>query len=323
MKSKIDLFLDSGAFSAWVKKETINIREYIHFVKENLQYLEVYANLDVIGDPKATLANQELMEEAGLHPLPCYHFGEDPRYLIHYLKSYDYIALGGMVGRSFSVLGPWLDDIFSNYICDKDGMPKVKVHGFGLTSLRLMLRYPWFSVDSTSWVITGRMGCIFVPRFVDGEYVYDVNSWKVAVSSRSPSKEERGKHLHTFSPLNKEAILAYIRGRGYSLGKSSFKTEDAKKYELKENERWFGKEFLGPVVDSKGIPKKDREGAIIEKMQREVEVIEKPGLCNDYKLRDEFNIQFFVDLEKEFKPWPWPFIMEASNSGFDLYGEDE
>src|SRR5262245_30767441 len=44
----IRLFLDSGAYSAWKKGETIDVRDYIKFVREAEPCLTVYANLDVI-----------------------------------------------------------------------------------------------------------------------------------------------------------------------------------------------------------------------------------------------------------------------------------
>ena len=107
----------------------------------------------MIGSPEGTWKNQMIMEKAGLKPLPCYHFGEDTKWLQRYIdKGYDYIALGGMVGRPRPALLQWLDTIWSDYLTDSKGMPIVKIHGFGMTSLRLMLRYPWYSVDSTSWV---------------------------------------------------------------------------------------------------------------------------------------------------------------------------
>lgn len=163
VKNKVELFLDSGAFSAWSKGASIDIQEYIEFIKQHEDVIEVYANLDVIGDAKATWKNQRIMERAGLHPLPIFHFGSPEHFLEKYVSAYNYIGLGGTVGIAAGGIDSYLDRIFSKYICDAKGVPKVKVHGFGLTSLRLMLRYPWYSVDSTSWVVAGRMGSIYMP----------------------------------------------------------------------------------------------------------------------------------------------------------------
>lgn len=296
---KVDLFLDSGAFSAFTQKVEINIFDYIEFIKEHEDCFTVYANLDVIGSPEGTWRNQKIMERAGLNPLPCFHYGEDPCWLERYLSAdYEYIALGGMVPISTPDLKVWLDHIYSKYLCDSKGMPKIKVHGFGLTSLSLMLRYPWFSVDSTSWVMTGRMGSVYIPKFKNGQYQYLQESYKVCVSTRSPSKGDAGKHITTFPPKVQQIMNNYIESKGYSLGESDFKME-SDSYQLKDNEKWNGKAPQG---------------------KREVEIILVNGLCNDYKLRDEINIHYFLDLEKAMPEWPWSFQvdMQKNMSGFSL-----
>jgi hypothetical protein len=287
---KVELFLDSGAFSAFTQGVTIDIQEYISFIKKHLDIISVYANLDVIGDAKGTLWNQKIMERAGLKPLPCFHYGEPLKYLDYYLSHYEYLALGGMVPIPNSELAGWLDNLFSSRICSSDGLPKVKVHGFGLTSLKLMLRYPWYSVDSTSWVVTGRLGSVYVPK----PWAHSLEEvWKVSVSNRSPNRAEAGTHLDSFPPNQRQAVLDYFKSKGYKLGKSKFKTE-SDDYKLKDGERWAGKAKDG---------------------KREVEVIIEAGLCNDYRFRDELNIIYFLDLEKAMPKWPWPFKLVGERRG--------
>jgi len=295
-KNKVDLFLDSGAFSAWTQKTEINIQEYIQFIKENEGVINVYANLDVIGDAKATWRNQQIMERAGLNPIPCYHYGEDEKWLKLYIDRYEYIALGGMVKVGTEMLMKWLDPLFSKYLIDEKGFPVCKIHGFGLTSLPLMLRYPWYSVDSTSWVVTGRMGSIYVPRYKVGKWIYDEQSWKVAVSNRSPNKKEAGQHIETIPPLQKKIILEYIHSKGYKLGVSEFKKVKCS-YELKENEKW--------------AEKKEKN-----QTERLLEIIKEPGISNKYQLRDEMNIIYFLDLEKSLPEWPWAFKKNESKKLF-------
>jgi len=296
--NKIHLFLDSGAFSAWTQGVEIDIHKYIDFIKEHLDILEVYSNLDVISSgnsisdkkkaAKKTLENQRIMEKEGLHPLPVFHIGEPFKYLNKYIEQYDYIALGGMVGTPKNTLIPWLDTCFSKYICDEKGIPKVKVHGFGLTSLPIMMRYPWFSVDSTSWVATSRFGAIYVPRYRNREWIYDENSWKIPVSNRSPKIKKEGDHISILSPKQREVILNYIHEKGYVLGTSRFE-EVPQSHEVEENEKWAERK------------PKDKN------RMRLLEIIEEPGLSNKYQLRDEMNIIYFQDLEKSMPEWPWPF----------------
>ena len=242
------IFLDSGAFSAFTKKIVIDIDEYITFIKKYEEYLEVYAVLDDITDPDITYKNQKYMESKGVNPLPCYHYGEDIKYLKRYLdEDYEYIALGGMVPISTGDLKKWLDSLFNNHLTDSKGVAKVKIHGFGLTSIGLMVRYPWHSVDSTSWVMTGRFGAVYVPVFRNGNYDYDTIPHKVTVSDKSPKRKDKGQHYSTYNSIIQKQIDSYFKLKGY-------------KYQ---------------------------------------------ELSEDYKKRDELNIIYFLDLEKNLPDKPF------------------
>jgi hypothetical protein len=141
--------------------EYIAYREaLIDFLLENKKKIDVYSNLDVINNPKLTRKNQKLMEKAGLNPIPVFHLGNDVKYLDRMIEKYDYIALGGLVPNPTSVLMPILDKLFKKHICDKDGVPKVKVHGFACTSFPLMQAFPWYSVDSATCRKLGNYGFI-------------------------------------------------------------------------------------------------------------------------------------------------------------------
>tara|TARA_R100001530_G_scaffold1886_1_gene3271 strand:- start:40827 stop:41615 length:789 start_codon:yes stop_codon:yes gene_type:complete len=215
-----DIFLDSGAFSAYKGKVVINIDEYIAFIKEEKNALAHYAVLDVIGDSVETYKNQKYMESKGLNPVPCFHFNEDEKWLEKYLDGdYDYIALGGMVPvDNHKILIPWLDKIWGDYLVKKDGMPKVKIHGFGIGAVDVMLRYPWYSTDSTTWVMTGRHGGVFVPAY-DGKtdsFVYNKTPWKLNVSDKSPSQKEKLQHYNTLPDDVKINIIRYFKEQNFT-----------------------------------------------------------------------------------------------------------
>jgi hypothetical protein len=151
MRKHYDVLIDSGAFSAANSNKEINIDEYCEFIKETGVYK--YAGLDVIGDAKATRDNTEYMiKKHGLKPIPTFHMGsriED----LDALLSYPYIALGGLVFSSG--IESHCDEVWA-YILRK--APRIKVHGFGLTTIDLMARYPWYSVDSSSFKSCKRFG---------------------------------------------------------------------------------------------------------------------------------------------------------------------
>lgn len=255
--------------------------------------INVYANLDVIGNPEATWRNQMIMEKEGLSPIPTYHYGENTKWLTRLLKKkYTYIALGGMVPISNKGLLYWLDEIWGNYLTDSKGLPVCKVHGFGMTSLSLMLRYPWFSVDSTTWVTAGRLGGFYMPYKKAGQWVYGINSWKISVSNKNPDRNSN-THYFGMSVLKKQIIDEYLDLKGYKIGVSEFKLEE-QTYILKENEKWAEKK---PVSKN---------------AKRTVEIIIEAGLSNTYQLRDEINIIYFLDLEKKMPSWPWQFQNEKN-----------
>ena len=207
---KLSLFLDSGAFSAFTKNVDINIDEYIEFIKKYEQHLDVYANLDVIKNAEATMVNQRYMESKGLHPLPVYHLGSDHSYLEHYSENYEYIGLGGMAGIDTPkpTIIAQLDELWMKYLANEDGTARVKVHGFACTGTELVKRYPWYSVDSTSWVLNGRFGSVFCP-------IGDLN--KITISDQSDTSKP--DHFKRFPEHDKQAIIEYFKnlGRGYTI----------------------------------------------------------------------------------------------------------
>lgn len=149
-----NVFLDSGAFTAYNSGKVIDIDEYIDFIKKHKPSL--YANLDVIGNAEETFKNQKYMESKGLKPIPVFHFNEDFKYLNEYAKKYDYIALGGVAQLKVkSKIHSWLKK------CFKIIPSTTKTHGFAVTSPELLKIYPFYSVDSTSWLSGGKFGMIF------------------------------------------------------------------------------------------------------------------------------------------------------------------
>jgi hypothetical protein len=281
-KRKPKVFVDSGAFTAMTRGKTISLDRYIRFLKRHKDQIDFYSVLDDINDPEKTLKNQKIMEDAGLKPIPCFHYGEDPKYLVQYLAQYDYVSIGGMVPITTTALRWWLDFIFANFICDSQGIPKTKIHAFGMTTLSLITRYPWFSVDSSRWLAIGRFGSIFIPKLRNGNYTYQENPIQVNLSARSKTTWEESIHIDRLPEEIRNSAIKYIEGHGFKLGKSELKSVP-NNYQLGENEVWINKET------------------------GEVEKIIEIGLSNDYKQRDSFNSIFFKELEKSIPEWPWPF----------------
>lgn len=204
------VFLDSGAFSAYTLGATIDLKGYCDYIKRNLDIIRVddgvvmASVLDGIGDPLQTYRNQLHMESLGVRPLPCFHAGEDERYLEHYIQNYDYITLGGMVGAGTDQLIKWLDRMWGEHLLDGSGKPRLKVHGFGVTSIPIMERYPWYSVDSSSWIQAAAFGSVFTAEH-----------GAIAVSSQSPSRHDWGQHVSTLTDIEREYVLGILEKDGF------------------------------------------------------------------------------------------------------------
>jgi len=328
MKRKVRIFLDSGAATlynkwartdkkaihmgsflkdrkyddfSWLKNsEYLEYRDqYIDMVKEHNKLINVYANLDIINNPEATWENQKYLEKKGLSPLPVFHFGEDPKWLEKYLaEGYDYIALGGMVPNSAPTLIPGLDRLWQAHLVDKSGMPKVRVHGFAATSILLMSRYPWYSVDSASWIKYSLYGIVLMPRNVQGVVRYDKGPQKISVSNRPAAQTEKGTHINTLNEKERATMIGYMESCGFHLGKTKDKIVSAD-YKCKK-----GVELEVGDTDEK---KKLFSGKRISQGKRVIQVIVEPGLCNKAILRDEFNALYYIGFQESLPKWPWRF----------------
>jgi hypothetical protein len=207
-KYKLDLFLDSGAFTAFTKGVDIRIEDYGAYVRNVQHRFTVCASLDMIGDAAKSYDNLKALESMGCKVAPVFHAREDVRWLVKYLdEGYDYILIGGMVPESTPWLRSWLDHLFTKYLSLPDGTARVMLHGFGLTDQELMFRYPFFSVDSTSW-LSGRFGgCSLMMTDGLGRPVLR----KIVFSDSSPLlKEKDSWHYQRLAPPLQQAVDAAL-----------------------------------------------------------------------------------------------------------------
>jgi len=234
------VFLDSGAFSAYSLGVELSVKEYVDYIARNWDIVRGEADcmmasvLDGIGDPHQTYRNQMEMEarfksDHGVNwrPLPCFHAGEDERYLEHYVANYDYITLGGMVGSSTKQLMTWLDRMFENYLIDGAGRAKIKVHGFGITAVPIMEAYPWYSCDSSSWIQSAAFGSIIMPGVSANNL-----AMPMSVSEKSPSRHVAGQHASTLSPLECDYVYQKLEENGFTYERLSTVYESRAAYNL-------------------------------------------------------------------------------------------
>ena len=214
------LFLDSGAFSVAHAGKTVDIDAYIEYINSNPD-IPIFVELDVIPYPvlnattakkcsEASWQNYLYMKErvtSPCHLLPLYHFGEPKEALTRILntevdgKLPDYIGIGGRHGVSTELQDRYFYEIFS--IIQKSDNPNVKVHAFGMTVIKLLEKFPFYSADSTTWLQLGINGNINTKS-------YGI----VNVSERSRFNKD---NIHSFPPDAKQAVITEIESYGYTL----------------------------------------------------------------------------------------------------------
>lgn len=157
------VLLDSGAFSVYraqvkgKKVKDINLNEYCQFIRDNMDILEGYFNLDVIGSPEKTRENLCLMEQQGLDPIPVFHMGSPLAELDRLVKDgYPVIGLGGTVGIPEQKRVEFLGMVFNRH-------PNQCFHGLGISSLSLLSTFPFFSCDSRTWIAGRSYGRLVFP----------------------------------------------------------------------------------------------------------------------------------------------------------------
>lgn len=171
---------DSGAFTAWTTGKTIDLDGLIGWCRRNTELHDGFAciSLDVIpgepgGDAAPTnreraaaaaesLENGDAMRAAGLKIMEVFHVYEPLDHLdtlIERRQPGEVIGLGGMVGRSVTLKQRFCDAAFARVREHSPWDDLIPVHGLGL-SVRghLAARYPWASIDSSSWLAPAKFG---------------------------------------------------------------------------------------------------------------------------------------------------------------------
>lgn len=285
------VLIDSGAYTIWnmarkgnAAAAKIGIPEYCKWLDDNKGLYNHYASFDVIGEGEATYKNWLLMRKMGYDPIPVYHASTDIKWLKKYLDAgAPYICMGAIAFMGVRYRLANFDNIWSNYLTDKAGIPTVKVHGFGLTAMNIMVRYPWYSVDSSSWAFIARHGGLFIARKVGGVFRFDLEHYKRNVSVRAPHKTSI-PHICVCGKVEDKLLREWLDFIETPYGKSALRP-------YKQGETLAANELIW---------KRKVHGKIVPM----VETIIEQGVINCQQMRNEANIKFFVLLGENQPKWP-------------------
>lgn len=243
---KCKLFIDSGAFSAWTKGKEIDVEEYINFINTNKEYLTVCASVDNIpGKPRsATVASVEEVAASAQKTwdnflymrskmedksklLYTFHCGEPWEFLERALSykdefgSLSYIAFGGLVGKTESIIKTFLEKAFQ--LVSKSDNPHIRIHAFGMTRLKFLEEYPFTSADSTSWLQVANYGNILI------------GSKTVCLSDRKLLSDD---HVLNKNEALKEDVIEIIEKYGTTIESLSTNSNERLLFNVKVTQEW-------------------------------------------------------------------------------------
>lgn len=161
----VDLFADSGAYSAYASGAVIDLDAYSAWLNRWGHLFTVASNLDVIGDPLASARNHRQLNADGHEVFPVFHLGEPFRLLEGMCESYKFVALGGLVPYLASGSGNsnraqimrWM--VRAHLIAKKTG---TVLHAFGCTGSLFLRDLPFYSADSSSYMFARKRCLIYL-----------------------------------------------------------------------------------------------------------------------------------------------------------------
>lgn len=299
------LMLDSGAFSVWNKGKEIDLDKYIAFCLKYVKEIDYIVALDVIpGKPsdKKSLTPASIecacqkgwdnyckMIKAGLPKekvMPVFHQNDSWKWLERFMEEkIPYFGISPANDCSPQIRKLWLDNCMK-YVCDEKGMPLAKFHGFGVGSLPLILRYPWFSCDSASWLRSAMYGSVFLPyKKIDGSWDYFRPPMKIFFSTHIQAYAFKNDLHYSFltEPIRRN-LNKYLEETGAVMGESTFRNEPLG-YKVKKGEE--------------SIYSKEKDHIVVEE-------IRIPGVINDFRWRAHVNKHYYEEVGHSV-PWPRPF----------------
>lgn len=154
--SGFNLLLDSGGFVARTKGVPIDVSKYARYINDNK--VQAAFELDTNSRSETEYNRKYLLNHTQARIIPVYHYSDfaakDYALLDEFVRDFEYISIGGVAGEG---LGTKNEKALYDFIFSRT-TDKVKVHGLGITALRILKRYPFYSVDSTSWLSAARFG---------------------------------------------------------------------------------------------------------------------------------------------------------------------
>lgn len=153
--SRLCVFIDSGAFTAYYSGAKISLQEYMNFLRPYDGKAWGYVQLDEIANWQATKANLRTMRAGGLRPVPvmtCDAPAEEITDLLGSDREGKVCAAGGVA--VFPGKREWVRKRFFELYRASEG--QARLHGLGFTLVPDIYQLPLWSVDCSSASMSGQ-----------------------------------------------------------------------------------------------------------------------------------------------------------------------
>jgi len=166
--------MDSGAFSLLGsqkhKTNGVNWDEYVERYAACVNKYDVdnFIELDldaIIGLPEVERLRAKLEHLTNKQCMPVWHKSRGWDYWERMISKYKYVCIGGIAAWDIK---PNEVGIF-RHLLRASNEAGCKVHGLGFTNTQKLARYPFYSVDSSSWNGGWKWGRL--PRFAGGKII--------------------------------------------------------------------------------------------------------------------------------------------------------
>lgn len=125
------------------------IRLYVDYCKANMKKWDLYMTIDLERNAASILERHKRIEKMGIRPIPVFHGDSTVDFLRKYYDmGHKLIALASWptLRTSHEQKRRYLDGCFA--LAAKLGF---ELHGLAMTAGWMLLEFPWYSVDSSSW----------------------------------------------------------------------------------------------------------------------------------------------------------------------------
>ena len=153
--------LDSGAFSFIKGNNSENIDwdeyigQYVKCIKETNQ--KYFFELDVdftVGIERVEEFRDRIEQAVGRATIPVWHKSRGKEYWLRLVEEYDYVSIAGFASKHIKRR----EHKYLTWFLETARKNNCKVHGLGFTGFAAMHKYPFYSVDSTSWLSCAKFG---------------------------------------------------------------------------------------------------------------------------------------------------------------------